>query len=350
MSLRWPRLAVGLLFTIPMWVVSESPCRADPAEVASERPAAGSSVAIVDQPRHSGYFVGDVIAQRVLLEIAGRSVLPATLPHPGRVSAWFERRSVTIETDASSRRWLVVQYQILNAPPKLKTVTLPAWVLAVKDPAKGATVSAHSDSSAAASRGSNTGAPPGTALKIPAASINIAPLSPPGSPTQVGVADLRPDRSPELISTAPIRRAIAASSGALALTLVSWLGWIVWRNRRAIATQPFARALREMRSLDDREPRAWQVLHHAFDRTAGRVIQNGTLPELFERAPQLTPARVQIERFFTQSSQMFFARSLPEADSVSDRGGVSSSVIDSGDVSPRALCAELRRIERRHER
>jgi mxaA protein len=183
-------------------------------------------------------------------------------------------------------------------------------------------------------------------LKIPATSVNIAPLSPPGSPTQVGEADLRPDRLPALVATAPIRRAAVASSGALVLTLAAWFGWIVWRNRRAMATQPFARALREMRALDDREPRAWQVLHQAFDRTAGRVIHNATLPELFERAPQLAPARTRIERFFAESSLRFFAKSSLTADEATTR-----KIPDSGDaVSPRALCAELRRIERRYER
>jgi mxaA protein len=287
-------------------------------------PAFGSSElvsrpAVVDQPRPTGYFVGDLITQRVLLESAGRAVSPAILPTPGRVSAWFERRKAGIETDSSSHRWLVVQYQILNAPPKLVTVTLPAWVLTIAKPDKG----------------------PSPALKIPAASINIAPLSPPGSPTQVGVADLRPDRLPARLSTVPIRRAMTASSGALVLILATWLGWISWRNRRAMATQPFAHALREMRALDDREPRAWQALHRAFDRTAGRVIHSAILPELFERAPQLTPAREQIERFFRQSSLIFF--STPSTTEIPQPKPDTP-------IKLHDLCAELRRIERRYER
>jgi mxaA protein len=96
--------------------------------------------------------------------------------------------------------------------------------------------------------------------------------------------------------------------------------------------QPFARALREMRALDDREPRAWQALHRAFDRTAGRAIQSATLPVLFERAPQLAPARAQIENFFAQSNSLFFGSAATNG------------------VPIRALCAELRRIERHHER
>ncbi len=269
--------------------------------------------AVVEQPRPTGYFVGDLLTQRVLLQNAGTDLDPTALPTPGRVSAWFERRKVTLETDSSSRHWLAVQYQVLNAPQKLITVTLPAWTLTLKDLDGGK----------------------GPVLQIPSSHVNVAPLSPPGSPTQVGVADLRPDRLAPLIALAPLRRGTFLSGGALVLTLAAWVGWVLWRNRRAAAIQPFARALRELRVLGDGEPRAWQVLHRAFDRTAGRVIQNSTVPELFERAPQLIPERARIERFFEESRALFFA--TPP----SSPGPV---------VSPRALCEELRRIERRHER
>lgn len=289
-------------------------------------PQCPAAAAIVDQPRGTGYFVGDKVLQRVLLESAGQPVSPVSLPPPGRVSAWFERRSASIQEDTSTRRWLAVEYQILNAPPKLVTVKLPAWSLPLRrsgQPAAGKP---------------STGSAVPAALTIPAASINIAPLSLPGSPTQVGTADLRPDRLPPVIATAPIWRSIERSAGALCLTLIAWLGWVIWRNRRALATQPFARALREMRTLDEREPRAWQALHRAFDQTAGRVIQHATLPALFERAPQLLPARAQIEQFFAQSSLLFFTPASSHPSRHSDG------------VSPRALCADLRNIERRHER
>ena len=288
-----------------------------PAVAQTHAPRAATE-AVVEQPRLTGYFVGDLLSQRVLLQRNGQPFTPAALPANGRVSAWFERRGTTVATDAALHRWLVVEYQILNAPPKLTDVTLPAWQLTV------ATVA---------------GASPVT-LKIPSVLINIAPLSPPGSPEQVGTLDLRPDRISPAIPIAPIRRALALSSSALALTLLAWIAWVVWRNRRAVATQPFARALREMRTLDDHEPRAWQALHRAFDRTAGCVVQSTTLPALFAKAPQLTPARPQIEAFFRQSSLLFFGGAT---------GRPNAAAPDAATSLPHALCAELRRIERRHE-
>jgi len=286
-----------------------TPTRAAQSNIPAQTHA--GTPAVVEQPRATGYFVGDKVIQRVLLERNGQPLSPVTLPKAGRASAWFERRTASVQTDSSSRRWLVVEYQILNAPPKLTTVKLPAWTLAVKGDA--------------------------AALAVPEARVNVAPLSLPGSPTQVGTADLRPDHLPPLIEMPPIRRAIETSVGALVLTLVAWLGWIIWRNRRARATQPFANALREMRALNDGEPRAWQALHRAFDRTAGRVIQSATLPVLFERAPQLTPARSEIEQFFASSSELFFD-SAPAA------------ATKAHGLSPLTLCLELRRIEKRHER
>jgi hypothetical protein len=214
------------------------------------------------------------------------------------VNGWFERRRVTLETDASVHRWLVIEYQLLNAPKAVTTAVLPAWQLTVKS--------------------DDTSAP--VTLKIPAASVNVAPLSSPGSPEQVGTRDLRPDHVPPHIPIEPIRRALVFSGGGFGVTLAAWLAWVIWRNRRADTTQPFARALRELRTLPHGETRAWQILHRAIDHTAGRVIQSATLPVLFERAPQLIPARAQIERFYAHSSQKFFASANANANPIAGAG------------------------------
>jgi mxaA protein len=149
---------------------------------------------------------------------------------------------------------------------------------------------------------------------------------------QGGLPDVRADRAAPTIPTEPMRRQIHVWSTSLILALTAWLAWWLWRNRLAAAHHPFACALREMRGLNDDAPESWQVLHRAFDRAAGRVSQSATLPSLFERAPYLELLRPEIERFFAQSTELFFGDGLP-ADRVSVHG----------------LCTELRRVERRYE-
>jgi mxaA protein len=259
--------------------------------------------ATVEQPRPFGYVIGDLLTQRVLLTTPNSDFNPTALPPVQRVNIWFERRAPRIELGSDQRRWLVVDYQVINAPPTLTTVTLPAWDL--KSEAGGAQ------------------------LRVPAASISIAPLV--SNSSSASADELRPDREVSVLNTAPVRTRLLLWSIALGITLAAWLAWLQWRNWRDSLDHPFARAQRELRRIDETAPEAWQALHRAFDQTAGRVLQIETLPTLFERAPHLQPRRTEIERFFTQSSERFFGAGLP-----------------SDALSVRALCHELRQIERRH--
>jgi mxaA protein len=271
-------------------------------------PAASGAVesAIVEQPRPFGHVIGDVVTQRVLLHADGRQFEPAELPGVQRLGAWFERRAARIEVSPDGRRWLVVNYQIINAPQALTSVGLPAWELR-----------------------SGSGE---RSLSIKAWQLSVAPLTPRTAVEAGGPAELRPDRAAPVIMTAPIRRRVWFSSIACGVTLAAWLAWVVWRNWRASLRQPFARALREMRQVEENSPQAWQALHRAFDATAGRVVQTETLSLLFHHAPHLQPLRTMIERFFAQSAERFFG------------GGLTAEPI-----SVRALCTNLRRVEKRRE-
>jgi mxaA protein len=262
---------------------------------ASAYPAA---TAVVEQPRPFGYVVGDVVTQRVLLELGGRGFAPAALPKAERVNVWLERRPARIESLPDGHRWLAVDYQVINAPQSLTTVNLPAFEL--------------------------QGAPEGATLLIAAWPITVNAL------TSDGLVELRPDRPAPAVATAPIRRQIAIWSSAFLVVVAAWLGWLAWRNWRAAAARPFAHALHEMRHLDGTAPDAWRALHRAFDQTAGRVVQTATLPALFERAPQLQSLRPEIEQFFAQSRKLFFG------------GGLAA-----GRMSARARCGRVGGVENR---
>jgi mxaA protein len=264
--------------------------------------------AVVAQPRPFGYVVGDLLEQRVLLQADRHSLEPISPPRPGRVSIWLERRASRITSDVQGQRWLVVEYQLINAPQGLTTVNIPAWNLATRT---------------------------GQALMVPQWPLSVGPLTARTVIAQGGLQELRPDRAAPVVPTEPIVRQIDVWCGAFVLTLLVWAGWVVWRNWRDARNQPFARAVREMRGLGEDAPQAWQALHRAFDRTAGRVIQTSTLDSLFERARYLEPLRPRIEAFFAQSAAYFFAAAGPQP-----REG----------LSLHALGGDLRRLERRYRR
>jgi mxaA protein len=263
--------------------------------------------AVVEQPRPFGHVVGDVLEQRVLLQIAGRDFAPAALPRAERLGVWLERRTAELATSADGRRWLVVPYQLINAPQTLTAVSLPAWEIKSKS-------------------GEAT-------LKIAEWPLTVAPLTLRFASGAGSLDDLLPDHTAPLVATEPIRRRFLIGLCSCILILAAWLGWLVWRNHRAAANQPFARALRDLRNSADGSAQSWQILHRAFDATAGHVVRYATLDNLFERAPQLEALRADIEQFFTQSAALFFADVPPQ-----------------NPLPLQAFCRVLRRLEKRHER
>jgi mxaA protein len=270
--------------------------------------AAPVPVAVVEQPRPFGYFLGDRLQQRVLLEQQGETLEPTALPQPERLGVWIERLSSRTETDPAGRRWLTVDYLITNAAPALTTIRIPGWEL------KGATRKGGS----------------AVVQSIAPWAIHVAALT----PVEVATAEaLRPDRSASLIATEPIVQRLQLSLGVLVTMLLSWLGWVLWRNYRATAHQPFANACRQLRGLNETDAIAWHVLHRAFERSAGRTVQRSSLDKLFQAKPHLTSLRPEIEEFFGRSEAFFFS------------GGKAPESIDL-----HGLCKKLRRLEKRHER
>ncbi|CAE6780632.1 hypothetical protein R69746_04281 [Paraburkholderia aspalathi] len=264
----------------------------------------------VQQPRAFGYLLGDVLTQRILLPAGDNDVGSVAPPSIGRTSAWLERRLARFETDAEGRRWMAIDYQVINVSPTLTRIALPALTLTL---ASGAT------------------------LQVAEWPLSIGPMTP-ADPFNAGdLQGMRPDRRAPLVPTAPLRRSASLALGLLLLTLLSWACWWLWRNWRESARLPFARAWRLMRRLDgpnvDTSADAWLCLHRALNETAGHVVHQGSLPSLFARTPYLQPLRAQLEQFYQQSTERFFT---PEPA-----------------VTPyplQVLCRELYRAEQRHQR
>lgn len=244
------------------------------------RPAASASNTIVQQPRSFGYTLGDVLTQRLLLPADGRSLDPAALPRPGRISGWLERRPLQWQSDDQGRRWLLVSYQIVNAPQTLTAIALPALSLPM-----------------------SAGAP----LQIGAHLLSVGPLTPQTALGKGGLLDVRPDRPAPLEPIAPIAQRMQRYLLALAAILSGWLLWWAWRNRREAKRLPFARAWSRMRRIDPGGDEAWLCLHQALNESAGFVLRAAALPDLLARAPHLQALRAPIEQFYACSDRRFFS-------------------------------------------
>jgi mxaA protein len=269
------------------------------------------------QPRSFGHLIGDVLTQRILLQDGAERFDPAALPAADRIGVWFERRAPRTEIDGQGRRWLLLDYQIINAPRALIAVALPELNLVSRS---------------------------GRMLKVAAWPLSIGPLTPGQVFAEGALQAMQPDRAATPMATATMLWRLKASLGALALSLCTWLGWMLWRNQSDAQRLPFARAWRELKGLErgarieghagagiDDNAAAWIALHRALNATAGSALAEAS-DRLFEQAPRLLPLRAQLDDFYAQSSARFFA-CTPLAPSARP-------------LKLMHLCRALRRIER----
>ncbi|WP_273453353.1 hypothetical protein [Nevskia ramosa] len=263
----------------------------------------------VENPRAYGYLVGDLLVQKVQLSVDGKPVELAELPGRDRYGVWIARRATQVERHADGTRWLVMEYQIVNASKDVDVIALPKLKLRTTTP--------------------------DLFIDVPDWPISVGAITAVQISNKGALRALQPDRPAPVIDTEAIRHPLKLTLAALAAVLLAWLAWWRWREWQASERLPFARARRELRHLSpDSEAdsdAAWRCLHQAFDATAGRVVQPATLALLFRAAPHLEAARDVIERFYAESAARFF-------------GGR-----DHTSLSPNALCAQLRAIEKQHE-
>jgi mxaA protein len=274
--------------------------------------AGAAGAATVEQPRAFGHVIGDVLTQRVLLEQAGQPLQPGALPGTARIDLWLERRPSRIETDAEGRRWLAVDYQVVNAPRALTAISLPALSIATAS---------------------------GPPLALPAWPISIGPLTPLDVLAEGDLQALRPDRPVAALPTHAIEQQLKLSLLALLAVFAGWLGWWAWRNRRDAQQLPFAHAWRELKRLgDSSSPEAWRVVHRALNKSAGRVVHGASLPQLLAEAPYLRPLQPRLEDFYRESTRRFFFAESAAAASVQPHAA----------YPLKPLCRALCNAEKRH--
>lgn len=260
---------------------------------------------LVEQPaRAHGYFIGDVLLQRINLDSSDKPVT-AKFDTELRINSYLYRMA-SKEVIVKEQTWLELRYQIINSPSEAKAIALPS-------------VSFETAS--------------GTQETIPAWEFTVTPLT---------AAGLQSELSP-----LPNRRAVDVIDrhngdklklylAVLIATLALWLTWWVVRHFKDKHTLPFARAHRRIKRLPaadrDSDSSSWITLLHAFNSVAGKTISKSTVSQLFEAAPWLVEYRTSVESFYAASSARFYQQSETQFFAVSK------------------LCATLQRAEKRQAR
>lgn len=275
---------------------------------------APTAAVTVTPERNFGYVIGDVLTQHILLPDSFTQADLLELSDVTRVSTWLERQAALIETPADSERVLILQYQIINAPPSIISVALPELTLA---PASA------------------------EPRVIPAWPFTLGPLTANLSQTDAAGIDsslpavdgilLKADRAlAQLDESRPaerLRRALLL----LALTLASWAGWYLWRNHHDKVRLPFAQAWHSLSSRRQRKhgdaDSPWKTLHHAFNQSAGCVVNASSIDTLLETHDWLRPLEPRIRAFYDASAARHYA--LPARDEPFDVKALARELADS---------------------
>lgn len=277
-----------------------------------------------DKPRAYGYFVGDLVARHVVLDLpVGTALDPTSLPAVNERGQALELRSVRLQGQN-----LTLVYQVFLAPRETRTLELPPIALRV------------------------TGGPRPMDLRVDAWPVTVAPLLPPEVSPRDGLGDLRPDAPPPLIATAAARARLAAYAAVAAL-LLAWLAHVYlglpWWNRRR---RPFAVAWKLLaaqgRTLsEDQRRTAWKAVHSALNRSAGEVVFEAGLERYLAAHPAFVPLRSELQQFFERSRAEFFgpAAAVGAAADAADVADV-ADVAGNGDDWLRRFCRRCRDAER----
>ncbi len=226
--------------------------------------------------RSWGLLIGDHITATVELPVAVSELDTHSLPsHDKRYGHWL-----FLHDSELSDRQMKLHFQLVNVPAENRQVATPEIQLRTQD---------------------------GEFITVPSV------------PMQIGSFLEQQDTQGNLVPRGDINLKAQSDNFlqvrlgvALAVLLFATLIWLIWHfGLRPRQRLPFAEAmfeLNKMRLLGRKDAdKASRSLHHAFNRSAGRVVINSHLDKLWESCPWLMPMQKDIESFYQQSAAHFFS-------------------------------------------
>jgi len=240
----------------------------------------------VSVDRAWGLLLGDEINVRVDLTSLEQGIEKSSLPQKDkRYGTWLHLKSI----DAGVTE-LIFHYQIVNVPAKNTSIETPKFDVKQQDDKW---------------------------IVIPSLPLTIGPAL----AVADGISNLtaKSDISPTLISTVEAEKQFKlASIIAILSGIVLALWHFGWKTKNR---QPFAQAVHDLSRLSFHSvtpDQAARILHTAFNHTSGTIVVYGELEKLVNQYPWLAPLKDDIESFYTQSEQHFFARKSEQGPAIDD--------------------------------
>lgn len=226
--------------------------------------------------RSWGLLIGDEITATITLPVAVTELDSHALPqHDKRYGHWL-----FLHDSELSGQQMKLHFQLINVPAENRQVATPELQLRTKE---------------------------GEFITVPSV------------PMQIGSFLENQDAEGNLVPRGDIGLTTHSNDTlklrlwlSLTVLLVAGLIWLIWHfGLRPRQRLPFAAAmfeLNKMRLLGRKDAdNASRSLHHAFNRSAGRVVINSQLDKLWHNCPWLLPLQSEIESFYQQSAAHFFS-------------------------------------------
>ncbi len=255
----------------------------------------------IDMPRTYGFFVGDLIQQKISFTTRQAFYLSeGAMPEPGPLNYWLDLKAIDIHSSdrkAGYRYDLLLTYQLFYAPLVVTERKIPGFRLLLTD-------------------ASNNKA----SIQIPAWQFFMSPVKPIArSGVAIGEGSGLSPLS-DLRASLHDTQALLLRIGALVLLILLFILLYLWRAGLLFSNRqfPFRHARKLAKSITAKEiddPRylaALRATHHAFNQCAGAVLFVGKLERFFSERAEFTPFREAILSFYHTSLHVFYGERLAE--------------------------------------